>query len=174
MSEWPSRRRDRYLHNTQQTQETNQDSAGFKPAIPEIEPPQTYTVDHAATGIGSLYTACNNSQSLLLSGAEWCSLPNYLPSYILPNVGVTSVCSYAVSTLESHLSQTILYVIFGIRTWYQPTCQCCRGCNVAGRFIDLLPSLFTLSEVRSEKSLWNLSQPVFVAFKFAFQNTYHI
>jgi hypothetical protein len=30
-------------------------SAGFEPAIPKIKQPQTYVLDHAATGIGKYH-----------------------------------------------------------------------------------------------------------------------
>jgi hypothetical protein len=48
-----SRRSCRFLHNTQQAQEvkhTSMPSAGFEPAIPVIERPQTYALDRTATG----------------------------------------------------------------------------------------------------------------------------
>ena len=47
------RRSGRYVHNTQQTQETNITlSADFEPTIPSIERPQTYASDLTATQVG--------------------------------------------------------------------------------------------------------------------------
>ena len=48
--------RDLYLtiHNTYKRQ-TSMPSAGFEPAIPVSEPPQTHTLDRTATGIGRGY-----------------------------------------------------------------------------------------------------------------------
>jgi hypothetical protein len=47
-----ARRRGPYLYNTRHLQETIiHASAGFKPAIPISELPQTHAVDRAATGI---------------------------------------------------------------------------------------------------------------------------
>ena len=50
----PFRRNDIYLttHNTRNRQ-ASMPPAGFEPAIPTSELPQTYALDHAATGIGS-------------------------------------------------------------------------------------------------------------------------
>jgi hypothetical protein len=56
LDEGPARRRSRYLHNTQQTQEKNIHAPeGFEPAIPAIKRLQTYALDRTATGIGSKY-----------------------------------------------------------------------------------------------------------------------
>ena len=44
-----------YLHNTQHLQQTDIHApAGFDPAIPAREPPQTYDLDHAAAAIGEI------------------------------------------------------------------------------------------------------------------------
>ena len=53
LDEWSSRRRDLYLtvHNTQDSQETSISTAGFEPALPESERPQTHALDRAKTGI---------------------------------------------------------------------------------------------------------------------------
>ena len=58
LEEWSVRRRDLYLstHNTQKRQ-TSMPSAGFEPAIPASERPQTHALDRAATGIGKESTA---------------------------------------------------------------------------------------------------------------------
>jgi hypothetical protein len=52
LDEWSARRRDLYLtkHNTHKRQ-TSMLSAGFEPAIPERERPQTHSLHRAATGI---------------------------------------------------------------------------------------------------------------------------
>jgi hypothetical protein len=54
LDEWPARRRDLYLttHNTHKRQ-TSMLPAGFEPAIPASERPQTNALDRAATGIGT-------------------------------------------------------------------------------------------------------------------------
>jgi hypothetical protein len=56
LDEGPARRRDLYLttHNTYKRQ-TSMPTAGFEPAIPASERPQTQAIDRAATGIGDLY-----------------------------------------------------------------------------------------------------------------------
>jgi len=41
--------------NTKHSQETFMPSAGFEPAVPVKERPQTHTSDHADTGIGLSY-----------------------------------------------------------------------------------------------------------------------
>jgi len=41
--------------NTQRSQETSTPTAGFEAAIPASEQPQTYALERAATGIGSMY-----------------------------------------------------------------------------------------------------------------------
>jgi len=53
LDEWSARRNDLYLttHNTQKRQ-ISIPAAGFKPAIPASERPQTHALDRAATGIG--------------------------------------------------------------------------------------------------------------------------
>ena len=53
LDEWSARRNDLYLitHNTQKRQ-TSMPAAGFEPAIPTSERPQTHALDRAATGIG--------------------------------------------------------------------------------------------------------------------------
>jgi hypothetical protein len=43
--------RGRYLHSTQQTQQTSMPSAEFEPAIPVIDGPQIYDLDSMTTGI---------------------------------------------------------------------------------------------------------------------------
>jgi len=44
-----------YLYNTQHSQERDiHDPAGFEPAIPARERPQTYDLDHAAAAIGEI------------------------------------------------------------------------------------------------------------------------
>jgi hypothetical protein len=46
-------RRDFYVYNTQNSQETDiRTLAGLEPAIPASERPQTHALDRAATGIG--------------------------------------------------------------------------------------------------------------------------
>ena len=40
--------------NTQYSRQTSMPPAGFEPAIPARERPQTHALDHAATGIGTL------------------------------------------------------------------------------------------------------------------------
>jgi hypothetical protein len=65
LDEWSARRWDLYLttHNTH-TRHTNIAPAGFGPTIPASERPQTYVLDRAATGIGSLiYIHENNHKS---------------------------------------------------------------------------------------------------------------
>ena len=53
LNEWLPFRRDRYLHNTPQTQEKNIHALGeIQTRIPKVKWPQTYALDHAATGIG--------------------------------------------------------------------------------------------------------------------------
>jgi hypothetical protein len=53
LDEWSALCRDFYLLNTQHLQETNVHApAGFEPAIPARERPQTRALDRAATGIG--------------------------------------------------------------------------------------------------------------------------
>jgi hypothetical protein len=41
--------------NTQHSQETSMPQAGFEPAIPASERPQTHALDRAATGIGTQF-----------------------------------------------------------------------------------------------------------------------
>ena len=55
LDEWSARRRDLYLttHNTHNRQ-TSMPPEGFKPTISAGERPQTYALDRAATGTGSL------------------------------------------------------------------------------------------------------------------------
>jgi hypothetical protein len=66
LDEWLSRRRDLYLtaHNTHK-RKTFMPSAGFETAIPALERPQTYTLDHVATGIGSPSSAYINFTRLI-------------------------------------------------------------------------------------------------------------
>jgi hypothetical protein len=56
LDEWSARRRDLYLttHNTHKWQ-TSMLPAGFEPAIPEIERPQTHALDRAANCIYNTY-----------------------------------------------------------------------------------------------------------------------
>ena len=56
LDEWSARRRDLYLttHNNHDRQ-TPMSPAGFEPAIPASEGPQTHASDRAATSIGSLH-----------------------------------------------------------------------------------------------------------------------
>jgi hypothetical protein len=59
--EWSFRRRDLYLttHNTHKTDiQSSSPPAGFKPAIPASERPQTHALGHAATGIGVQILRC--------------------------------------------------------------------------------------------------------------------
>jgi len=53
LDEWSARRRDPYLitHNTHKRQ-ISMHPAGFEPAIPTSERPQTHDIDSRATGIG--------------------------------------------------------------------------------------------------------------------------
>jgi len=62
LDEWSGRRTDLYLttHNTHKTQ-TSLTPAGFEPAIPASERPQTHVLGGAATGIDSVYTGSWNS-----------------------------------------------------------------------------------------------------------------
>ena len=54
LDDWSARRRHRYLtkHNTHKRQ-TSIPAAGFEPAIPASERPQTLSLDRTATGIGN-------------------------------------------------------------------------------------------------------------------------
>ena len=56
LDEWSARRRDLYLttRNTHK-RKTSLPPAGFEPAIPASEKPQTHALNRAATGIGSYY-----------------------------------------------------------------------------------------------------------------------
>ena len=62
LDEWSARRTDLYLttHNTHKIQ-TSMTPAGFEPAIPASERPQTHVLRGAAIGIGSVYTGSWNS-----------------------------------------------------------------------------------------------------------------
>jgi len=53
LDEWSARRRDLYLtvHNTQNSRETSIPPAGFEPALPASEQPQSHALDRAKTGI---------------------------------------------------------------------------------------------------------------------------
>ena len=53
LDEWSARRKDLYLttHNTHNRQ-TSTPPVGFEPTISAGERPQTYALDHAATGTG--------------------------------------------------------------------------------------------------------------------------
>ena len=68
LDEWSARRRDLYLttHNTHKRQ-TAMPPAGFEPAIPASEQPQTHALDRGATGIGrtNIYHALNQSDTEL-------------------------------------------------------------------------------------------------------------
>ena len=57
LDEWSARHRDLYL-TTQNThkRQTSMPPAGFEPAIPASERPQTHAVDRAATGIGLIFS----------------------------------------------------------------------------------------------------------------------
>jgi hypothetical protein len=44
LNEWSARRRGRYLHNTQQTEQSSSSSAGFEPVIPATKRQQTYAL----------------------------------------------------------------------------------------------------------------------------------
>ena len=57
LDEWSARRRDLYLttHSTH-TRQTSMPPVGFEPTISAVERPQTYALDHAATGTGVTYT----------------------------------------------------------------------------------------------------------------------
>ena len=57
LDEWSARRRDLYL-TTQNThnRQTSMPPVGFEPTISAGERPQTYALDHAATGTGNLAT----------------------------------------------------------------------------------------------------------------------
>ena len=78
--EWSARRRDLYLktHNIHKRQ-TSMPPAEFEPRISAGERPQTYTLDHAATGIGwryrdhifTVYCAMNSTVTIYSS---WKSL----------------------------------------------------------------------------------------------------
>ena len=54
LDKWSARRRDLYLttHNTHNRQ-TSMPPAGFEPAIPAGDRPQTHALDRSATGIGN-------------------------------------------------------------------------------------------------------------------------
>ena len=65
LDEGSARRRDLYLttHNTHKRQ-TSMPPAGFEPAIPAREQPQTHALDRAVTGIGlSAYRAAKWTRS---------------------------------------------------------------------------------------------------------------
>jgi hypothetical protein len=57
LDEWSAQRRDLYLttHNTDKRQ-TSLPPVGFEPTIPANEWPQTYFLNHVATGIGKMAT----------------------------------------------------------------------------------------------------------------------
>jgi len=55
-SVWLLRTSDQFLtENTTNTRRTNMPSAGFEPLIPAVEQLQTYTLDHMAFSIGTIY-----------------------------------------------------------------------------------------------------------------------
>ena len=59
LDEWSARRKDLYLHNTQHSQQTDiHTPAGFEPAIPACERPQTRTLDRAGTGVDMPQLMC--------------------------------------------------------------------------------------------------------------------
>jgi hypothetical protein len=64
MNDWSARRRCRYLHNTQQTQETNiQSLSGIRTG--DLKRPQAYALYRTATGIGRLIIIrCVNQEDL--------------------------------------------------------------------------------------------------------------
>ena len=72
-NEWSACRRGRCLHSKEKRR-TSMPSAGLEPVIPAIKQPQTYALDHTATGIGvtHTHTRARASVSIYL-------LPTYLP-----------------------------------------------------------------------------------------------
>jgi len=63
LDDWSACRRDLYpiTHNTHKRQ-TYMPPAGFEPAIPASERPQTHASDRVATGIGCTYSTYNKTQ----------------------------------------------------------------------------------------------------------------
>ena len=69
LDEWPARRRDLYLktHNTHNRQ-TSMPPLWFEPTISAGERPQTYALDSAATGTGSLFLRKRKERHNMRSG----------------------------------------------------------------------------------------------------------
>jgi hypothetical protein len=91
LDEWSARRRDLYLttHNTQKRQ-TSMPPAGFEPAIPASERPQTHALDSAVTGIGWFKfrnNKCHGDDNTFVSGL--CSVTE--PDTSLPLLAPRSV-----------------------------------------------------------------------------------
>ena len=66
LDEWSARLSDLYIttHNTHNRQ-TSMPPVGFEPTTPVAERPQTYALDHSATGIGWLFIMLTNVTEIL-------------------------------------------------------------------------------------------------------------
>ena len=77
LDEWPARRRYLYLttHNNQNRQ-TSMPPVGFKPTVSAGERPQTYALDRAATGTGSIAVVSRNTvqEGITLQKLPWAQI----------------------------------------------------------------------------------------------------
>ena len=91
LDEWSARCRDLYLatHNTQKRQ-TSMPPAGFEPAIPASERPQTLALDRLATFffIILLFSLCTLFVLVSLSGLFWLCLLSLLYNTLNTNIHV--------------------------------------------------------------------------------------
>jgi hypothetical protein len=75
LDQWPARRRDLYL-TTLNKRQTSMPPAGFEPAIPTSERPQTHALDLAVSGIGlsTVFSRLYAGHWRALSGTILCSV----------------------------------------------------------------------------------------------------
>jgi len=88
LDEWSARRRDLYIHNSQNSQEreTSKLPAGFEPAFPASDGPETHAFHGAATGISSVIVENAENHEGIRSGRRFVvrsskqALPCYEPA----------------------------------------------------------------------------------------------
>jgi len=100
LDEWSDRRRDLYLttHNTHDRQ-TSMPPAGFEPATPASERPQTHALDREANGIGYKVPKRAHIDGLFHSDLNWFSLTSCytMPGFKLWRLMWTSLMEFTIT-----------------------------------------------------------------------------
>ena len=160
LDEWSARRRDLYLttHNTHNRQ-SFMPPVGFEPTISAGERPQTYALDHAATGIGFMqfYSAIIKFFTNGLTSEEdnqciFATVVENSPKTTRPQGAYDSPQSWSGTTLANYFQLFNVFDVLQLAATYQNNLVALRTSHMVLTLYDLRENIQRYSVLQKKKT----------------------